>query len=383
MFIGSALRARAAVALALVALLLPAGSLSQARAASGHLVLISQGEELDVYNPSTGRFFKGRDALVLKTEWVNGTPCYIPGDPRGRFIEADDNPDVALNGVGTHFNGDAHPFWGIFGRDGRFTHASVPSYVGGFGLDLHLTDPAGCAFDAHGNFVGVDVGSDHTPFMGNGKVIMFFADAGYRKYCVIDSKLSQAGFPAFDKEGGLLVPATGEAMIYRFTNLPARSTDGCAPKRATFMNGFANGIGTPISIVRDPQNKGWTVASVLAPSGVFHLNDSGMVDGIVAAPLPTGGTPFGIAYDKAGNLFYADLAVGPNPDPTDPIETESKAGSLKWVPVGTLSVNLPAAPTIDLGTLPVAQTVPGTMGLDFADGVWVVPASAVPARFSR
>jgi hypothetical protein len=135
--------------------------------------------------------------------------------------------------------------------------------------------------------------------------------------------------------------------------------------------------------VRDPANKGWTVASVLAPSGVFHINAAGMLDGIVAAPLPTAGTPFGICYDTAGNLYYADLAVGPNQDPTDPIETQSKAGSLKWVPNGTLSFNLPGAGTISLGSLPVAQTVPGTTGLDFADGVWVVPASAVPARFTR
>jgi len=375
-------RARAAALLAF-ALLLPAGTLSAARASTSHLVLIAQGEELDVYNPANGRFFKGPDALVKKTDWVNGTPCYIPGDRRGRFVEADDNPKVDLTGVSKTFDGDAMPFWGIFNKDGSFTHVAIPSYIGGFGKALHLTDPAGCAFDAKGNFVGVDVGSNHTPTQGNGKVVLFFADANYGKYCVLDSKISQAGFPAFDKDGSLLVPATGEGMIYRFTHLPTKSTDACAPQRSTFMNGFVNGIGTPISIVRDPADKGWTVGTVLAPSGVFHINDSGMVDGIVSAPLPTGGTPFGIAYDKAGNLFYADLAVGPNPDPTNPIDTQSGAGSLKWVPAGTLVLSLPGGTTVPLGSLPVAQTVPGTSGLDFADGVWVVPASQVPSRYSR
>ena len=376
-------RARAVSVLLIGAALVPAAAIVPARASTARVVLISQGEELDVYNPATGRFFKDADALVKKTDWVNGTPCYIPGDRRGRFVEADDNPKVDLTGVSKTFNGDAMPFWGIFNKDGSFTHVAIPSYIGGFGKDLHLTDPAGCAFDAHGNFVGVDVGSNHTPTQGNGKVVLFFGDANFKKYCVLDSKISQAGFPAFDRNGDLLVPATGEAMIYKFSNLPKRSSDRCAPQRSTFMNGFANGIGTPISIVRDPANKGWTVASVLAPSGVFHVSDAGMLDGIVAAPLPTTGTPFGISYDTAGNLYYADLAVGPNPDPTDPIETQSHAGSLKWVPAGALSFNLPGAGTISLGPVPVAQTVPGTTGLDFADGVWVVPASAVPARYTH
>jgi len=180
------------IAMVLVAVgLVPIAAITPARASSGQVVLISQGEELDVYNPATGHFFKNADALVKKTDWVNGTPCYIPGDRHGRFIEADDNPSVALTGVGSHFNGDAMPFWGIFNKDGSFTHVAVPSYVGGVGMDLHLTDPAGCAFDPHGNFVGVDVGSNHTPTQGNGKVVLFFADALFGKYCVLDSKISQ------------------------------------------------------------------------------------------------------------------------------------------------------------------------------------------------
>jgi hypothetical protein len=248
-------------------------------------------------------------------------------------------------------------------------------------MNLGLTDPAGCAFDGRGNFVGSDVGSNHTPTQGNGKVVMFFRNAGYQKYCIIADKISQAGFPAFDKDGSLLVPATGEGMIYRFSGLPRVSTDRCAPKRTTFMNGIANGIGTPISIVRGPHT-GWTVASVLAPSAVFHVNDAGRVDDIVSAPLPKSGTPFGICYDAAGDLYYADLAVGPNPDPTDPIETQNDASSLKFVSAKPVEVNAGVA-GVGGATLPIAQTVPGTDGLNFADGVWVVPASALPSSFSR
>ncbi|MGZ4189985.1 MAG: hypothetical protein ACXVD2_07975 [Actinomycetota bacterium] len=378
-------RTRAVTACLLAVLVAaPVVFLTPARASrTGRLVLIAQGEELDVYNPANGKFFKGPDALVKLTDWVNGTPCYIPGDPQGRFVEADDNPKVSLKGVSDTFDGDANPFWGIFSKDGSFTNTAIPSYVDGFGKDLGLTDPAGCAFDAHGNFIGSDVGSNHTPTQGNGKVVMFFKDAGYQKYCVIADKISQAGFPAFDHDGNLLVPATGEGMIYEYSHLPTASTDPCAPQRTTFMNGIANGIGTPISIVRDPKDEGWTVGSVLAPSGVFHVSDAGQVDGIVSAPIPTGGTPFGICYDAAGNLYYADLAVGPNPDPTDPIETQNDAGSLKWVPVGSLSANVPGVGTVSLGSVPVAQTVPGTEGLNFADGVWVVPAAALPESYSR
>src|ERR1041385_6932020 len=99
------IRARG-IAMVLVAVgLVPIAAITPARASSGQVVLISQGEELDVYNPATGHFFENADALVKKPDGANGTPCYTRGARHGRFIEADDNPSVALPGVGSHFNG--------------------------------------------------------------------------------------------------------------------------------------------------------------------------------------------------------------------------------------------------------------------------------------
>ena len=319
------------------------------------VVLVAQNEELDVYDPVAGGLWA--EPLVKQSDWVNGTPCFIPGDPDHRFLEADDNPNE--NG----FNGEEHPFFGVFKNDG--TRDMSGPISGRVGADAAMKDPAGCTFDDDGNFFGVDVGENHTPLQGDGKVIEFFAATGYRTWCVVDPTLSQAGNPAFH-DGRLYVPETGGGAIWTYTP-PTLPTDTCYGGKTPFATAATMGVGTPISLVRLPDDGGWAVSSVLAPSGVFKVSDQGVNLGPLAAPGPDTGTPFGIGF-IGNDLYYADLGVQPLPDPTDPStpadSVDGHAG-LRWAKAG----------------IPVAR--PLVTGWNFADGVAIVKASDISDKISQ
>jgi polyvinyl alcohol dehydrogenase (cytochrome) len=322
--------------------------------------LVAQGEELDVYDVSTHTLRP--DPLVPASEFVNGPPCFIPASvpgSAGRFVEADDNPNDHDG-----FNGEAQPFFGVFTKDGTRDFTS-PFGIGGkgrIGFNAGMTDPAGCAFDAKGNLFGVDVGNVHAPAIGDGKLIEFFAATNYTTFCVLDPTLSQPGMVAFDEQGRLYVPEAGSGKIDRYSGFGTDAAHCGTPTKEL----WSAGLGTPIGIVRAPQG-GWAVSSVLVPSGVFHVNDLGIVDGTLVAPAPNTGTPFGLAYDNLGDLFYADLGVKVlgggegTPDPTNPIDSAPGAGGFRWVPAGS--------------TLPVSQPI--ATQWDFPDGVTVVNANAI------
>lgn len=304
-------------------------------------VLVAQGQQLDAFDVDSGEV---RSGFVKSSDWVNGQTCFIPEDPQGRFVQADDNP--AAGGL-------EHPFFGVFERDGDWTGLKIEGPP--------MKEPAGCAFDPVGNLIGVDVGDDHTPMAGDGLLVKFFAPE-FSTWCVLDTGLSQPGMIAFDGYGRLYVPEAGAARVSRYTALPLDAANCSPPKRETFLDGFAEGIFTPSAIAPAPWG-GWAVSSVLSPAGVFHVterttNGTARVDGVYVPPGPATGNPFGIGFDSHANLYYADLALGPTGDPFDPIGPVDGLGALKMV-----SPDGPPAP----------RTIAG--GLSFPDGVTVVPAS--------
>jgi hypothetical protein len=335
---------------------------------TNQVVLVAQNEELDVYDIDAHAFYD--KPLVTQSDWVNGTPCFIPGDPDNRFVEADDNPDEK------GFNGEEKPFFAVFKNDGTRDMSSstygTNGRIGGVGVEdpAHMSDPAGCVFDNDGNLFGIDVGENHTPTQGDGKVIEFFAATRYTTSCVVDPALSQPGMPAIDPAtGDLLVPETGFGTIHRYSKTsatlptlptlpaPLRSDPTCGYVKSPFTTP-ATGIGTPSGIVRLPDDSAWAVSSVLVPSGVFKVSDQGVNLGPLAAPGPDTGTPFGLDFDKTGNLYYADLGVGVDPTKPGPPDSIDGHGGLRWVKAG-------ATPT------PRALAT----GWNFPDGVNVVDKS--------
>jgi len=331
------------------------------------LVLVSQDEALMAYDIDHHKMYTfmqgGEDH---NSHWVNGPPCFIPGDGQGRFLEADDDPFETWVHNGKTENGDANAFFGLFTKTGVRDHSTDYGDDGRVGAEVPMQDPAGCAFDAHGNFFGVDVGFNHAPLMGDGQLVEFFAP-DYTTWCVLDKSLSQPGMVAFDAQGGLLVPEAGFGQILRYSNFPADASH-CSPgaTRSIWMPSVAMGIGTPIGITPDP-NGGWAVSSVLVLPAIYHVSvvaGHPVMDGLIAAPGPNTGTPFGLGYDKLGNLYWADLGVRPFPldgtDPTDPIDSAPNQSGFAMVAAGGL---------------PIATRI--ASGWQFADGVTVVRDNAI------
>ena len=359
----------------MVALALVAGAqLGTARSAerphprkTHQVVLVAQDEALmayDIDHQKMYTFMRGGEDQF--SHWVNGPPCFIPGDRQGRFLEADDDPFETWTAPnGKTENGDANAFFGLFTKTGVRDHSSDYGDDGRVGAEVPMQDPAGCAFDAHGNFFGVDVGFNHAPLMGDGQLVEFFAP-DYKTWCVLDKSLSQPGMVAFDDQGGLLVPEAGFGQILRYSNFPSDAGHCGGSQRSIWMLSAAMGIGTPIGIVRAPDG-GWAVSSVLVLPAIYHVTVVGgqpIMDGLIAAPGPNTGTPFGLGYDKLGNLYWADLGVRPFPldgtDPTDPIDSAPNQSGFAMVKAGGL---------------PIATRIASNW--QFADGVTVVPRDAI------
>lgn len=366
------MRARLSMATAIAALagvqLVVAGHPGVARADTDQTVLVSADEGLYAYEVDTGDLTLLIQTLHSQTpsnpsEWVNGAACFLPGDSAHRFLIADDNPDdrPPSDPVGSGFDGDAQPFFGLFDNDATRDFNTAFGDHGRIGAAANMNDPAGCAFDAAGNFFGVDVGDVHAPFVGDGQLIKFFAP-DFKTWCVIDDALSQPGMVAFDSEDGLLVPQAGFGQIVRYSGFPASASSCGGTSKEIWMESAAQGIGTPIGITRLPGNDGWAVSSVLVPPAIFRVTDDGIVDGVLAAPDTEVATPFGLGFDSGGNLYFADLGVRPFPlqggDPFDPITAAEDQGAFRVVPAG--------GP-------PLAEPI--ATGWQFPDGVTVVPSS--------
>jgi polyvinyl alcohol dehydrogenase (cytochrome) len=360
------MKRRLVFAVALTALAASQFGVAHSQPPAGEVVLISQNEELDAYD-STGVLHWEENAFVDKHEWVNGPPCYLPApNPEHHFLEADDNEENGQEGAD-------FPWWGEFNVNGEWTGSKIRD-ADAENPQGTLNDPSGCVFDAAGNFFGVDVGEVHAPLIGDGQLIEFFKTdpanplaAPWTSFCRIATDLSQPGMVAFDTQGRLYVPQAGAGVITRYSDFPANASEceSNPPAAETWMIGPAQGIGTPIAIAQVPGSTDWAVASVLVPGGIFRVSADGIVVGTYAAPGPQTGTPFGIAFDSAGNLYYADLGVRPWPltggeDPSEPIGTADGQGALKMVPAGGA---------------PFPITIQAEM--NFPDGVAVVPADWV------
>lgn len=357
------------------------------------VVLGAEGNRLWAYDPRTG----DKQVVVRSNEDdkvsgldINAQICSDPKNPR-RFIAGEDT-------------GQPNPpqGWGYFELHGdrvgelRATQLGklTPTYAPGHEDNA---ENYGCGFLPGGQVITTDVG-EQQPFAGvNGQLIVWFPPFTSRSiaYCKIDIAIATAGGAWVDGNDVLVAanrPAIPDAAdlggIYRYSGeWPTGPTaaEGCGRKDATgaplvdegritkslFIPGQPLAALVPSAIVPSPRG-GWFVSSVLTGVIAEYEHDGTFVRRVLEPPLvETGqppystGTPYGLAVDEEGSLWYADLGVVlslPDIGPGDGNGTVRRIRFVDGEPLYPETMNA---------------------GLAFPDGMGVVPLTGAPAPPAR
>lgn len=306
---------------------------------SGELLYVSEGNRVRRVDLDT------LDTLpLLQDVWVesakdapangrdlNGSVCVAP-DGTGRLVAGEDtgqpNPPAG---------------WGVLTREGTQVGKLTPT------SHARVPEPHGCAFDAEGRLFTTEVG-DPGLWEANGQLLLWFppfdrfpgpsgaypdTNAHSDDYCVIARDIGTAGAVAVDAAGRVYVASAGRLSIRRF--LPPFPTsadaaggcgrrDGLGSPLADWVHEevFARGLATFSGLAITPDGR--LFASSVATGRIYEYDLEGnRVRTILAPPesLPpfSTGHPMGLALDRRGQLYYADLdlvfglsGVGPGPD---------------------------------------------------------------------
>jgi hypothetical protein len=313
---------------------------------------------------------------------VNGKLCFFPRGfgHDGDFVMADDtyreacvdrNPPQARCSEtrrGSRFYVGKDPDgWAVFRANGRWTkeHIHTP-------WDFTTPppqgnrDPQGCAFDAHGNLWGTDVGNEDFA-VRDGSVVIFFPGKKnrYDTYCFLDEGLAAPGMPAMDAAGNLYVPEPSAFRVTEFSPPFPSSAADCAnpdhlvtrpPTKTVFLTGK-----TYASIVRVPKTDHFDIASVVIPPIVNEYDhDGNLVRTIAAQGVPR--NPLGLDVGSDGTVYYAELNL-------DPTTLDTRCGYVSRV-------------RFDASGQPLA---PETLGKDlrFPDGVTVVDSHRLHVNLAK
>jgi hypothetical protein len=252
---------------------------------------------------------------------INGQVCFSRDGAR-RFIAGEDTGQP-----------NPPPGWGLFQlhgtRVGELSAARVGRLVPTYQNSINNAEPYGCGFLSDGRALTTDIG-DQASGPANGQLIIWFPplDAANPRYCKLDIEIGTAGGIYVDAADRVYVAsARVDPGIYRYSGpFPTSDTaaGGCGLRdsrgspladqvsKERFI-GPSGSIPTPSAIVESPQGT-FYVSSVI--NGVIAEYDaSGRLLRRVlthplgeAAPFSTG-TPFGMAIDRSGTLYYADLGV--------------------------------------------------------------------------
>jgi hypothetical protein len=318
---------------------------------------------------------------------VNGKLCFIPKGFRhgARFVMADDTYreaclDRSVPQARCSVTRRSSPFyvgkdadgWAVFKGNGKWAKRHIhaewnlvePQPQG-------VIDPQGCAFDTHGNFIGVDVGhgSISAP---DGSILMFFPGKKkrYDTYCFLDKHLAAPSMPVMDDAGNLYVPETALFRVLKFAPPFPSSTADCdnpeklvtTPPTKTVFVPTQTDLLTPSGIARVPNSDHFYIGSVLLLSPIINEYDAtgAKVRNIVPAGVPR--NPLGMDVGADGTLYYAELNL-------DPVTNDTRCGFMSMV-------------KFDAGGQPQA---PVTIGqhLAFPDGVTVTDSSRFNVDFSR
>lgn len=358
------------------------------------LVLGAEDNRLIAYDPATGRSAVALGSAADDPDHgldLNGQVCADPAHP-GWFIAGEDTNQ------GDGEAADA-PGWGYLRLSGTSLddldvtmHANlVPTYV----TQADNPENYGCGFLSDGRLVTSDVGDQQPQSPASGQLIVWFPQPGGGfsgddvPYCKIDVEIATAGGIAVDGQDRVLVAANRPGItstevalggIYRYDGLPT-SPSQCGRRDATgaplvdagtvtktrFITGDPIGALTPSAIAPAPDG-GWYVSSVLTgviaeydASGRFvrRVLDAPALD--VLPPYPAGGTPFGLAVDREGSLWYADIGVELTLPAPGPVDRQGSVRRIRFVD----------------GAPQVPEVV--RSGLSFPDGLGLVPLTgAVP-----
>ena len=304
---------------------------------------------------------------------VNGQLCTITqSDGSVRYVMGEDSDQDSLpKGVAQG--------WGIFeptgGPAGPWTLRDKIVAPYRLNDNDHLPDNTGCKASADGEHLFlVDLGVGAFDVPGVGSLFIVYRDANGdfshdSPICVLANDLTTAGYIEEHPDGSVLVPESGRSSggsVSRFSPpFPAEGdTAACDAYRAShgvdqrpnfiqplFPLPFNPLAYVPISIV---ERRGHFLVGNVVPGLIIEVDDEGVMTRPVV--LLQGPGVAGMAVDKAGNLYWANLGLIPCPSVLCP----GPATGTVW--------KLPFAPILDLPLLPI----PMNLGLQFPEGVGIV-----------
>jgi hypothetical protein len=265
---------------------------------------------------------------------INGQLCFFPDDPH-RLIAGEDTGQP-----------ERTPGWGIFEVDGdrigelsaRPAGRLVPTYQ-----DDH-PENYGCGVLSDGRVVTTDVGNQMEGD-GNGQLIVWFPpfDSGDVSYCKLDITLPTPGGIQVDDDDHIYVATArppGNGVLRYAGPYPssADAADGC---------GRADGTGAPLAdrvdktlFIPAEEHAPTPNALLLDEDGTFYVASAftgtiarydergSYLETIVAPPESEAfgatpfstGSPFGLALDADGVLYFADLGLGVSENGVGPVD---------------------------------------------------------------
>jgi len=271
---------------------------------------------------------------------INGQICFFPDGSR-RFVAGEDTGQP-----------NPPPGWGIFRLRGRQVGAFSATQIGKLtptyqGARPDMGENYGCGFLSDGRIVTSDVGNQATG-PENGQLILWFppydtgvGGVGQVRYCKLDVAIGTAGQIHVDRHDRIYVASSrgSRAGVLRYAPPYPTSDDaagGCGRRDATgapladrvqverFIPGDVEIFGAN-GLAATP--KGTFYVSSVVPGLVVEYDAAGRLLRRVVQPKPgegfpnySYGTPFGLAVDRRGTLYYADLnlvigtGIGPGPD---------------------------------------------------------------------
>ncbi|HAC80593.1 MAG TPA: hypothetical protein DCG06_09885 [Deltaproteobacteria bacterium] len=255
---------------------------------------------------------------------INGQICFKP-DGSGRFIAGED--------TGQPTPPAGYGFFQLAGRRvGELSATRVGKLTPTYQESRSQPEPYGCGFLKDGRLLTTDVGNQSSG-PPTGQLIIWFPpfDGDSVSYCKLDIGIGTAGGIFVDDQDRAYVASAREtAGVFRFDPpypTSNQASGGCGRLDATGAP-LADRVQRENFIVANPNSP---TPNAVAPSARDSLYVSSVFNGVIAeydfsgdfirrileppagetlGPVPfSTGTPMGIAVDRSGRLFYADLGI--------------------------------------------------------------------------